>query len=619
MAYSRKTEFTCTEAEFAVYSSFVLHENEVLYVKHANGLRDAYFGDGTTPLSGLQPSISLADMEQIKTDTESLATNAADSASSAASSADEAKKSADNAAGVLADAEMKSNKVTAITAESTDEQYPSARAVYSLIGPREPQYGVLWDMVNAKCVRRLWDAADITMDTTNFGHFGAVNANYSNPFDEIYPWSERRVCNVDLATYYAMDKHGYDVRDCVTAWEGESGFSYDPAPGMMVGVYTPEFWGTSYDTSEGRVFAVSPVDRPGWVHAEETIGGRWFGVLETITLDGTSKTVLGCRVGMPCTSVSMTNIHTYAENADLTLDDPYSYDATTLLMAIEYATMEAQGAVGNGGSSLYTQNNNTIQEAATNTNKIKILASKAGNCIVNAIIDIGTTNDGRQVANRLITAVETDPDDSTKKILTISGSPITVTTAHYWSIHGCGNAADAEIGSKSGYIGVNGKCNAYYRGQVVHGNMFRYVLGAYREKNTNHIWIAHSRAEAELYNALNKSAHFDTGIVLPINAENAIGGYIKKLEIVPGVLCVPPFCSEIGGTSANSVGDYCYIPKADTVNTVEIVGGNASIAAGSGRLCGYWDHTASSENWAISGVPFLKSKYRPVEPETEVI
>ncbi len=604
MAYSRRTEFTCTEEEFAEYSNFVLHKNEVLYVVRANGLRDAYFGDGITPLNGLKPSISLSNMEQIKTDTEALASNATASATAAA-------KSAANAAEVLAGAEEKSNKVTHITAESTDEQYPSARAVWEAFVPSSaPKYGVLWDKVNSKCVRRLWDAADITMDTTNFGHFGAVNPNYSNPFDDIYPWSERRVCNVDLPTYYAMDKNGYDVRDCVTAWEGEDGFSYDPAPGVMVGVYTPEFWGTSYDTPEGRVFAASPVEQVGWVHFEPTIGGRWFGVQETLEIGGASKTVLGCRVGMPCTGVSMTNIHTYAENADLTLDDPYSYDATTLLMAIEYATMETQGAVGNGCSNLYTQASDTIQEAATNTNKVKVLASKAANCIVNAIIDIGTTNGGRQVANRLITAVETDPDDSTKKILTISGNPITVTTAHFWSIHGCGNTADAEIGSKSGYIGVNGKCNAYYRGQVVHGNMFRYVLGAYRKKNTNHIWIAHSRAEAELYNALNKSVHLDTGIVLPINAEKAIGGYIKKLEFVPGVLCVPPFCSEIGGTSANPVGDCCYIPKADTVDTVGIVGGYASLGADAGRLCGSWSHTASGANWTISGVPFLKSPDR---------
>lgn len=607
MAYSRRTEFTCTEEEFAEHSNFVLRKNEVLYVVRANGLRDAYFGDGATPLSGLKPSISLSDMEQIKADTTALR----DETTAARDTTVATKDEVGTIVGELRNAELKLNKVTHITAESTDEQYPSARAVWEAFVPSSaPKYGVLWDKVMFKCVRRLWNAADITMDTTNFGHFGAVNSNYSNPFDNIYPWSERRVCNVDLPTYYAMDKNGYDVRDCVTAWEGEDGFSYDPAPGVMVGVYTPEFWGTSYDTPEGRVFAVSPVEQVGWVHFEPTIGGRWFGVRETLEIGGASKIVLGCRVGMPATGIAMLTLHTYAENADLTLDDTYSYDATTILMVVEYATMDSQSVVGNGCSNLYTQNNDTIQEAATNTNKIKVLASKAANCIENAIINIGTTNSGRQIANRLITAVETDPDDSTKKILTISGEPITVTTAHYWSIHGCGNAADAEIGSKSGYIGVNGKCNAYYRGQVVHGNVFRYVLGAYREKGTNHIWIAKSRADAENYDALNKAVHIDTGIILPIYADKSGGGYIKTLDIVSGKLCVPPFCSEVGGTSANPVGDYTYVLAVNTVDTVLRVGGYAGYGASGGRLCSIWDSVASNAGWSFSGVSFLKSKYR---------
>lgn len=486
--------------------------------------------------------------------------------------------------------------------------------VDSKISNTEKRYGVLWNKIESKCTARLWDAENITLDTTNFGHFGAVNSNYENPFDKIYPWSDRRVCNVDIAAYYAMSKDGYNLLDTVTAWEGEIGFSYDPAPGIMVGVYTPEFWYTAYDTDDGRVFGVSGHAVTGWLHAEPTIGGRWFGVVEDITLGGVSKTVLGSRVGVPATNIAMSTLHTYAKNADMTLDDIYTYDYTSILMAVEFATLNSQTALGNGCSNLYSQNSDKIQENAENTNTIKVLGSASGNCIVNAIIDIGATNGSRHIANRLITNIETDPDDSTKKIITLSGAPISVTTESFWSIHGCGNAADEKIGSKSGYIGANGKCNAYYRGQVAHANLFRYVLGAYREKDSNHIWISESRAAAENHDSLNASAHRDTGIALPSGADGVATylGYIKTIDTVPDKLGLPPFCSEGGGNDTNPIGDSCYVPIKTSNNTIVRFGGHAYYGANCGRFSGFWSYAASYAGWNFSALPFLKSPARGV-------
>ncbi len=82
MPVYRRTEFTCTEEEFAQYADFLLHEDEVLYVKRANGYRDAYFGDGVTPLSGLQPLPNLPEMRSLADRAEA----AADTATKAAES-----------------------------------------------------------------------------------------------------------------------------------------------------------------------------------------------------------------------------------------------------------------------------------------------------------------------------------------------------------------------------------------------------------------------------------------------------------------------------------------------------------------------------------------------------
>ena len=465
--------------------------------------------------------------------------------------------------------------------------------------------GILWDKVKATCTR-LWDAAGITTDTSNFGHFGTVNPNYDNPFDDIYPWSERRVCNYDMRVLKTIVADGYDVLDAVTAWEGEDTFSYDPAEGLGVGVYTPEYWYTAYDTSEGRVFGVSGAPIEGWYYSEPIIAGRWLGVVEQ--LDGVS--VLGCRVGIPTSNVKLGTMHTYAENANMTIDDVYSWDADTTLQIIEYANMNTQAAIGNGVSGLYRQNEtDLIQEDATESTIIKVIAANASVAIPGAIIDIGTSNGGSQVARRYVVSTAADEANETLLCITLN-EPVTVTTSNYWSIHGLINVADEEIGSMSGYIGTNGKCNTYYRGKVSFGNKFVYVLGAWQEGQTNHIWITKSRYEAETIISLDTSSCVDTGLILPWgDGDTAIGGYINELGLVDG-LAAAPFCTALGGNSANPVGDYCYIPAKSTMNHALFAGGDASNSSPDGRFCAHWYNVRGSSNWYLSASPSSKTALR---------
>lgn len=469
------------------------------------------------------------------------------------------------------------------------------------------KYGILWDKVEATCTR-LWDAAGITTTTTNFGHFGAVNPNYDNPFDDIYPWSERRVCNYDMRVLKTIVADGYDVLDAVTAWEGEDAFSYDPAEGLGVGVYTPEFWYTAYDTAEGRVFGVSGAPIEGWYYSEPIIAGRWLGVVEQ--LDGVS--VLGCRVGIPTSSVAIGTLHSYAENASMTIDDVYSWDAETVLQIVEYANMNTQIATGNGVSDLYRQKpTDLIMEDATDSTVVKVVAANASNAIPRAIIDIGTSNGGSQVARRYVVSIAADEANETLLCITLN-EPVTVTTSNYWSIHGLINVADEEIGSMSGYIGTNGKCNTYYRGKVSFSNKFIYVLGAWQEGQTNHIWITKSRYEAETIISLDTSSCVDTGLILPWgDGDTAIGDYINELGLVDG-LAAAPFCTALGGSSANPVGDYCYIPAKSTTNHVLFAGGPANHGSHDGRFYANWSDVRGSSNWSLSASPSSKTSRRGV-------
>ena len=468
-------------------------------------------------------------------------------------------------------------------------------------GAAPKHYTARWDKVHAAMVR-LNDAASFSTNITNFAHRGSVNPNYSNPFDSIYPWSGIKLCNISIDLYHNLSA-GDSITKCVTAWEGDANFSYNDVNGVWR--YRPEFWGKSWEDGTYRYFDVTDQNVYGsnYVHYPEAIVGRWYGRNETLTIGGAEKTCLVPSVGMPAKRIAMSTLHTYAKNYGATIDSIFSIDADVLLCIVEFATMNTQKAIGNGVMSMYRQSSDLIAEDATNSNVVKVLASAAsGFCIPGAIFDIGTSNGGAEVGSYYIVSAQPNAGDAQYLDVTLNEA-VTVTTANYWSVHGIINVADEEVGSKSGYIGTNGKCNSYYRGLVLFGNMLLYTLGAYENKEDQHIWIANSDEEADKYVALNTSVHYDTGLVLP-----TAQGYTKKLGMLSrsGLLSIPVFCTEIGGDSNNPTGDYFY-NGVYTYNTVLLRGGYANHGSSGGAFCGYWSSTASTSHWNCAARPRLKN------------
>ena len=460
-------------------------------------------------------------------------------------------------------------------------------------------YTARWDKVNAEMVR-LNDAASFSTDVTNFAYRGSVNANYSNPFDNIYPWSGIKLCNISIDLYRKLTARD-SITKCVTAWEGDKDFSYDDANGVWR--YRPEFWGKSWDDGTYRYFDVSEKAIGSYVHYPEAIVGRWHGRNETLTIGGVKKTCLVPSVGMPAKRITMSTLHTYAKNYGATIDSIYSVDADTLLCIVEFATMNMQNAIGKGVSNLYRQSSDLIKEKVTNSTTVKVLAA-AGNayCIPGAIFDIGTSNGGNQVGSFIVVSATPNVVDAQYLDVTLDRA-VTVTTANYWSIHGLANVADEAIGSKSGYIGENGKCNAYYRGIVMFGNMWFYTLGAYENYTNHRIWIANSDEEADKYDALDTTTHYDTRLVLPV-----AGGYTKKLGMLSrsSLLSIPAFCVETGGNSSKPVGDYFYNGPY-SYDTVLLRGGYTVDGSYDGAFFGNWGREASSFGWSISARPRLKN------------
>ena len=473
--------------------------------------------------------------------------------------------------------------------------YSSGDTLYNIIksgsASTGKHYTMRWDKVNAQGTR-LNDAASITTDTSNFGHFGSVNPNYDNPFDSIYPWSERKLCNIDLQRYEQLTD-GDDIKDCVVAWEGDLNFDYEDVYGVWV--YTPPFFGRSYELGNYRYFDVTDENLQNNIAYPAMITGRYLGKAVTLTIGGAQKTCNIPALGTPIANVAMSTQHTYAKNYGGSLVDIYNIDASLLLFVVEYATLNSQGAIGNGVSNLYVQGLH-LSANASNTKTVQIAAN--ANIIEGAIIDIGTTDGGYDIARTSVVSIS----DTTVTL----ADAVTATTAHYVSVHGLINRADDEIAGKSGYIGANGKCNAYYRGECLYGNKYQYILGAYRQKDTNKIYIC-DRDATDDYDAINVSIHTDTGIILPRGDEGAaVAGYIGALGMCEN-LSIPPFATEIGGNSANPVGDYANIPTLNTGNTVLLLGGNAGNGAGAGAFSGPWYAAAGNSAWGIGSRPRLKN------------
>lgn len=456
------------------------------------------------------------------------------------------------------------------------------------------RYGIQWDKTNATCTR-LYDAVGLTANA----HKGSYNASQVNDFDNLYPWSGRKLCNIDIAEYKRIYEAEGDIDGAISAWEGDPDFSYTGENGAVM-VYTPEFWMKASEVDGGVEVIIADKFLPGYQHVPRYIGGRYYG-----SDDGNGGLTSVAGAAQLADSVSLATLHSRAKANDMTLEDIWTWTADTVLCAVEFATLNSQSAIGDGVSNLYRASSEHPYVAETGATRVIAPADFANVAIVGAIIGFGTTNDRGTTARRIVTSIE-DYTDSSYKIINFSGGTVDVTTDLFISIHGLSNFADAEIGSSSGYIGTNGKANAYYRGRVAHANAFRYILGAYRETGTGNIWIAHDREEADSYDGLDTSVHIDTGFTLPYADDGTNEqGYIQELYFYDKFPLFP-FVKSVGGSSSNPVGDYLWHPARTTVNTILRAGGPAGNGVQCGRLFGAWNSTSGYAWWSYAALPFLK-------------
>ena len=461
------------------------------------------------------------------------------------------------------------------------------------------KYIVRWDKSNASCTR-LGDAADITTDISHFAHRGSIDPDYSNPFDSLYPWSHRKLCKVDREKYKAIYEAGGNIMDAITLWEDEPGFALGPdVPGMDM-VYTPTFWRTCWEDEDYVYVGVADGEVLGWDKRPATVGGRYHASKDA---DGN----LTCLAGdVAARYEPMSRLHANARAQHMTLDDIFTWCDDTVLMVVEYATMDTQNAIGQGvcNMSFDAANANPLT-GALGTNSVILSSLYLSNAIPGAVLDIGTNRNGGDVASRVVMSAE--PHTDTKYcVVTFSGAPVDISAGYYFAIHGMSNTTDAEIGSKSGFIGTDGRSIAYYRGRIAFGNYCRYVLGAYRAK-IGGIWVAGNREEANAVDSLDTSRHTDTERNLPTgNGGVSCRGFMGALHILR-TLPLAPFAKNLSINNISPVDDYATVPALSTGNTVLLAGGYIGTGRQVGRFANTWLYSANHSNFEEAALLFLIS------------
>mgnify|MGYP007101919486 CR=1 FL=1 len=452
-------------------------------------------------------------------------------------------------------------------------------------------YGAKWDRLT-NLLTRTRDAVGITTTTTNFCHKGTINANYDNPFDSIYPWSEMKVVNIDLTKY----RNGYSLTDCIVAVYGDPDFTYFGSENLFVGRYRPEYWYRSEEDSNGAIeFLVSQNERVGFMKSEECVDGISFCVDV-----GSSKVSAGA--GIPLTNITVATIHSRANSSGFTLQDIYSYDSALILYLVEYANMNSQSAIGSGCSDLYRQNASdliTNVSVGTDSTTFKITGLPSTHMYVGEQLSFGASS-GATTYKGIVTGFTLD---GTTYTVTLDRA-LALSEGMYLSVHGMASCEfpyiGNSLGSASGYLGTDTKANAYYRGCVMWGNRYAYILGIYRQTGTNHIWLCPTTLDPD--DALDTSVHTDSGKALPTLSAAAwqtVGGNAKRI----GGLAAFMITDTSSGTSATPVGDQQYVPLASAGNTILLRGGNSSNGWYVGAFCGYWLSGSGGSTWCYASSP----------------
>lgn len=308
---------------------------------------------------------------------------------------------------------------------------------------------------------RIGDAEGLKANATKNG------SEVANDFDNCYPWSDIRRCNVDPVTGQVL------------AYYGETGYKADGSNGEVM-VKIPEFWWKRERVPDefGNVYEyiyIADYARAGYKKSEEFFVGAYL--LSTTDEEGTI--VAHSRSGVvPRYNTTKANFRNYAKNTGegfCLLD--YHYFLLQMLYLVEYAHFNSQNMLGNGIVA-FTSAKALIAENNVN----RIIVSSAGTGLwVGKTVCIGATDiwNSSVAADREITRIDDYNDGQiTGKAIYFDGDPVNIVVNNVIWGSAQKTGGNDLLGNTSGSINNNSYHSVNYRGiEDIFGHLWQHIDG----------------------------------------------------------------------------------------------------------------------------------------------
>lgn len=426
---------------------------------------------------------------------------------------------------------------------------------------------------------RIADAEGLTANATKNG------TEVANDFDNLYPWSHIRKCNVDAATGQVL------------AYYGETGFQADGSNGEVM-VKIPEFWWKRERLPDefGNVYEyiyIADYARAGYKKSEEFFVGAY--IISTETTEGDTIIAHSRSGAIPKYNTTKANFRNYAKalGEGWQLMD-YHYFLLQMLYLVEYAHYNSQSMLGNGIVGF-----NTAKALIAENNVNRIIVSSVGTGLwVGKTICIGATDawNSSVAADREITSIEDYNDGQvTGKAIHFNGDPVNIAVNNVIWGSAQKTGENDSLGNASGCLINDSYHSVNYRGiENIFGHMWQHIDGLNIKDYIAYICKDPASYENDKFDAPYEKIGY-------VNAETT-DSYIKKLgldEKHPEV-ALP---TEIGASSSTGACDNYWCAEG---NRIACVGGNFyypwSRAGFFAWVCSY---TSSHTAWSC-GARLLK-------------
>ena len=393
---------------------------------------------------------------------------------------------------------------------------------------------------------RIADAEGLTANATKNG------TEVANDFDNLYPWSHIRKCNVDAATGQVL------------AYYGETGFQADGSNGEVM-VKIPEFWWKRERLPDefGNVYEyiyIADYARAGYKKSEEFFVGAY--IISTETTEGDTIIAHSRSGAIPKYNTTKANFRNYAKalGEGWQLMD-YHYFLLQMLYLVEYAHYNSQSMLGNGIVGF-----NTAKALIAENNVNRIIVSSVGTGLwVGKTICIGATDawNSNVAADREITSIEDYNDGQvTGKAIHFNGDPVNIAVNNVIWGSAQKTGENDSLGNASGCLINDSYHSVNYRGiENIFGHMWQHIDGLNIKDYIAYICKDPASYENDKFDAPYEKIGY-------VNAETT-DSYIKKLgldEKHPEV-ALP---TEIGASSSTGACDNYWCAEG---NRIACVGG----------------------------------------------